>query len=124
MALYRIFFVALAFSSGWPASPHHLPLLISDLGKLTNRGKLIISGRTSDMIIKGGVNLAPAQIEHILLQHPLVRDCHIVGVNDARLGEEVCAFICGATGLTKDEVWRFARERVSIRTSGESRRSD
>lgn len=82
---------------------------------LNDKSKLIINGRLSDLIIKGGVNIEPAEIEPVLLEHPGILEAHVVGVDDARLGEEICAWIKLEEGhhLTEDDVKNFAAQRVS-----------
>ena len=56
-------------------------------------GYLVISGRLKDLIIRGGENISPAEIEHHFLKHPNVRDASAVGVKDSKLGEEVCVWV-------------------------------
>ena len=57
---------------------------------MDEEGFVRITGRTKDLIIRGGVNIAPIEIDHLLLQHPLVCEAAAVGVPDAIYGEEVC----------------------------------
>ncbi len=64
-----------------------------DLGTMDARGYVRITGRVKDMIIRGGENLFPAEIENVLLEHPAVAEIAVVGVPDARLGEAVAAFV-------------------------------
>ena len=72
-------------SEGWLHS--------GDLATLDGAGYLRIVGRTKDMIIRGGENLYPAEIENLLMQHPMVEQVQVVGVPDPDLGEEAFAFI-------------------------------
>ena len=71
-----------------------------DLGTMDARGYVRITGRVKDMIIRGGENLFPAEIENVLLEHPDVAEVAVVGVPDARFGEAVAAFIRPAPGTT------------------------
>jgi acyl-CoA synthetase (AMP-forming)/AMP-acid ligase II len=64
-----------------------------DLGVLDRDGYLRIVGRLKDMILRGGLNIYPAEIESLLFQIPKVRDAAVVGVPDARLGERACAVV-------------------------------
>ncbi|XP_055327182.1 medium-chain acyl-CoA ligase ACSF2, mitochondrial-like [Paramacrobiotus metropolitanus] len=64
-----------------------------DLAKLTEKGYLKIVGRAKDMVVRGGENVYPVEIENVLLEHEHVLDVHIHGVPDDRLGEEICAWI-------------------------------
>jgi len=73
-----------------------------DLGTMDDRGYVKITGRVKDMIIRGGENLFPAEIENVLLEHPDVAECSVVGVPDELLGEAVAAFIRMEEGATFD----------------------
>lgn len=66
-----------------------------DLGRMDNGGYLYLEGRRDDMIISGGINIMPARVEDVLLAHPGVAECAVVGVSSAEWGEEVQAFIVG-----------------------------
>jgi acyl-CoA synthetase (AMP-forming)/AMP-acid ligase II len=56
-------------------------------------GNLILMGREQDLIIRGGQNIYPADIEAVLVQHPRISEACVIGVPDADLGEAVCAYI-------------------------------
>ena len=77
-------------------------LCTGDLGTMDERGFVKITGRVKDMIIRGGENLFPAEIENVLLEHPSVLECAVVGVPDERMGEAVAAFIRLAEGAALD----------------------
>lgn len=64
-----------------------------DLGIIDKNGSLQIVGRIKDLIIKGGENIYPAEVETVLHKHDFVEDAHVFGVPDKRLGEEVCTWI-------------------------------
>uniref|UniRef100_A0A3B5K1A9 Medium-chain acyl-CoA ligase ACSF2, mitochondrial n=2 Tax=Takifugu rubripes TaxID=31033 RepID=A0A3B5K1A9_TAKRU len=64
-----------------------------DSGSLDAYGYLQIKGRAKDLIIRGGENIYPAEIEKTLHTHPKVQEAQVVGVEDFRMGEEICAFI-------------------------------
>lgn len=64
-----------------------------DLGVLDRTGRLRIVGRIKELIIKGGENVYPAEVEAVLHTHNLIEDAHVFGVPDKRYGEEVCAWI-------------------------------
>ena len=66
-----------------------------DLGRLDADGYLYLEGRRDDMIISGGINIMPARVEDVLLAHPGVAECAVVGVPNPEWGEEVQAFIVG-----------------------------
>jgi fatty-acyl-CoA synthase len=73
-----------------------------DLGTMDERGFVKITGRVKDMIIRGGENLFPAEIENVLLEHQSVLECAVVGVPDERFGEAVAAFVRLADGHALD----------------------
>ena len=73
-----------------------------DLGSMDERGFVKITGRVKDMIIRGGENLFPAEIENVLLEHPTVAECAVVGVPCERMGEAVAAFVRLAPGAALD----------------------
>jgi long-chain acyl-CoA synthetase len=64
-----------------------------DLGRIDAAGFLFIEGRHDDMIISAGINIMPARVEEVLLSHRSVRECAVVGVPHAELGEQVQAFV-------------------------------
>lgn len=68
-------------------------LLTGDIGCIDADGFLFIKDRRNDLIIRGGANVYPAEIERIVMQHSAIRACAIIGVPDERLGEQVVAFI-------------------------------
>ena len=81
-----------AFRDGW--------LLTGDLGALDDAGFLTLHDRSKDMIISGGSNIYPREIEEVLLTHPDVRECAVVGIADSRWGEVPAAFIVPAGPAT------------------------
>ena len=86
-----------------------------DLGVMDAAGYLNIVGRIKDMVIRGGENLYPREIEELLFQHPAVASVQVIGVPDARMGEELMAWIVLRDGaeVTDDELRAFCRERVA-----------
>jgi acyl-CoA synthetase (AMP-forming)/AMP-acid ligase II len=68
-------------------------LCSGDLGRIASDGYLYLSGRTGDMIIRGGENVHPLEVETVLAAHPAVADVAVVGVPDTRLGQTVVAFV-------------------------------
>jgi acyl-CoA synthetase (AMP-forming)/AMP-acid ligase II len=76
-----------------------------DLGIRDADGFIRVTGRAKDLIIRGGVNIAPLEIDDILLRHPDVLDAAAVGVPDPIYGEEVvCYVVAKGSGLTADSV--------------------
>lgn len=85
-----------------------------DLGTMDSRGFVRITGRVKDMIIRGGENLFPAEIENVLLEHPDVAEVACVGVPDARMGEAVAAFVRLVAGARFDHTALVAHCRATI----------
>jgi long-chain acyl-CoA synthetase len=86
-----------------------------DIGILDADGYLAIVDRKKDMILRGGFNVYPREIEDLLLTHPAVSQCAVVGVPDERLGEAVKAFIVCRPGqsTTEEAIVRWCRERIA-----------
>ncbi len=86
-----------------------------DLGVFDKEGFCTITGRLKDMIIRGGENIYPREIEEFLFLHPKVREVQVFGVPDDKLGEQVCAWIVPAIGCSfdKDELKQFCREKIA-----------
>jgi long-chain acyl-CoA synthetase len=98
---------AAAMRGGWFHS--------GDIGHLDTDGFLYITDRKKDMIIRGGFNIYPRDVEEILYGHPSVLEAAVVGVPDPALGEEVKAFVVLRPGHTadSDELLAYCRERLA-----------
>ena len=85
-----------------------------DRAWLDTEGYLFIGGRTDDVIIRGGENIAPAEIEDVLLRHPDVAEAAVIGIPDGEWGERIAAIVVAAAGVTADpEALRtWVRERL------------
>ena len=86
-----------------------------DLGRMDARGYLRITGRVKEMIIRGGENLFPVEIENAMLEHPAINEVAVVGVPDEKWGEQVACFIRSDSdhAFTPAELKAFVRERLS-----------
>ena len=86
-----------------------------DLAVLDEDGYCNIVGRIKDMVIRGGENIYPREIEEFLYTHPKIADVQVFGVPDERYGEQLCAWISIQEGetLTEDEVIEFCRDRIA-----------
>jgi 2-furoate---CoA ligase len=80
-----------------------------DLGMKDEDGDLFVLGRVDDMIITGGENVYPAEVEDVIAAHPAVGRCAIIGVSDARLGEKIVAFIEPLAPISAAELDTYAR---------------
>jgi acyl-CoA synthetase (AMP-forming)/AMP-acid ligase II len=88
---------------------------VGDLARRDVSGHYFIEGRKRDMVISGGVNVYPAEVEGVLEQHPDVAEVAVVGVPDREWGERVRAFVVRKAGSSVDEgdLKIFARERLA-----------
>jgi fatty-acyl-CoA synthase len=86
-----------------------------DLATIDDAGYCNIVGRIKDMVIRGGENLYPREIEEFLYRHPKIQDVQIFGVADSRYGEELCAWIRVRSGeqLTAEEVRAFCEGQIA-----------
>ncbi|MFI9400861.1 class I adenylate-forming enzyme family protein [Nocardia sp. NPDC052316] len=89
-------------------------LRTGDIGVLTE-GRLRLSGRRSDLILRGGENVYPTEIEQCLEEHPAVRECAVIGVPDADLGQAVAALVVleSPSAATEAELRDFAAARIA-----------
>ncbi|KAK7939145.1 hypothetical protein WMY93_002471 [Mugilogobius chulae] len=86
-----------------------------NIASLNSRGYCVIEGRIKDLIIRGGENIYPAEIEQFLFTHPKVKEVQVVGVRDERLGEQVCACITLRDGqsCTPEEIQGYCKGQIS-----------
>jgi acyl-CoA synthetase (AMP-forming)/AMP-acid ligase II len=86
-----------------------------DLGVFDERGLLRIVGRSKEMIIRGGANIYPREIEEVLFTHPSVADCAVIGVPHPRLGETAvaCVVVKAGADLSLDEMLAFLAPRIA-----------
>ncbi len=94
-------------SEGW--------LHTGDLGRMDTRGYVKITGRVKEMIIRGGENLFPAEIENAMLEHDAIDEVAVVGIPDDKWGEQVACFFRNGSGETlyADDLKAFIRDRLS-----------
>jgi len=94
-------------SAGW--------MHTGDLATLDEAGYCRIVGRIKDMVIRGGENIYPREIEEFLYRHPAIADVQVVGVPDAKFGEELCAWIILRPGtcLADDDVRSYCRGQIA-----------
>jgi fatty-acyl-CoA synthase len=86
-----------------------------DLGVMDDDGYVNIVGRSKDMVIRGGENIYPREIEEVLFGHPAIAAAQVIGVPDARMGEELMAWVSfrEEAQATEEELRDFCHERVA-----------
>ena len=96
-----------AFRNGW--------FHTGDIGIMDKEGYLSIVDRKKDMILRGGYNIYPRELEEVIITHPAVSLCAVIGVPDNRLGEEVKAFVVLKQGweLTRDEFVAWCKSQIA-----------
>ena len=86
-----------------------------DLATIDAEGYCNIVGRIKDMVIRGGENVYPREIEEFLYRHPKIQDVQVIGVPDDRYGEEICAWVKLRPGVsaTEEEIRVFCRDQIA-----------
>ena len=84
-----------------------------DLATMDEQGRIRIVGRIKDMIIRGGENIYPAEVEAFLTTHPLVVDAAVFGIPDERFGEQVCAWIRTRGAVEPEEIIAWCKGKIS-----------
>ncbi|MFT4518275.1 MAG: long-chain acyl-CoA synthetase [Halioglobus sp.] len=93
------------FRDGW--------LRTGDIGYLDSDGFLYLADRAKDMIIRGGENIYPVEIENVLIEHEAVREVAAIGIPDERLGEEVAVVVCTQAPVTEEEIIAYAKAHLA-----------
>jgi len=88
---------------------------MGDLGRMDEDGFLYLEGREKDMIVRGGVNIYPTEIEETLQSHPLIDESAVIGVPDVEYGEEIVALVALKPGKTasQEEIIRFCEKNLA-----------
>jgi fatty-acyl-CoA synthase len=88
---------------------------VGDLARQDERGFFFLEGRKRDMIISGGVNVYPTEVESVIMEHPAVAEAAVIGVHDDEWGERVCAFVELKSGArcSADDLSAHCREHLS-----------
>nr|WP_246284108.1 AMP-binding protein [Nocardioides perillae] len=98
-------------AAAWRSTPQGPAFSVGDLGRLDDDGYLWLDGRREDLVITGGVNVYPLEVEQALAELDGVDDVAVYGVPDERWGQRVCAAVVGTAGEAALDAW--ARERLS-----------
>lgn len=96
-----------SFRNGW--------YYTEDLGRVDDQGFIYIVGRKKDMIITGGENVFPAEVENVLYQHPAVDQAAVIGIEDPIWGEAVTAFVVKKAGaeVSENDLRSFCRNEIA-----------
>jgi long-chain acyl-CoA synthetase len=95
----------------WRATPGGPAFSVGDLGRVDAEGYLYLDGRREDLVITGGVNVYPTEVENALAEHPQVADVAVYGVPDDRWGQRVVATVVGSASAADLDAW--ARQRLA-----------
>jgi long-chain acyl-CoA synthetase len=98
-------------AAAWRETPQGPAFTVGDLGRIDDEGYLYLDGRREDLVITGGVNVYPLEVEQVLLTHPAVRDAAVYGVPDEEWGQRVCAAVVGTA--SRSELETFVRDRLA-----------
>ena len=93
--------------------PHGEWLRTGDLGYLDDEGYLFVLDRRDDLIVSGGENVYPAEVEAALLAHPAVEEVGVYGMPDPHWGQTVCAAVKPRGAVTAEELLAFCRQRIA-----------
>ncbi len=98
-------------ADAWREGPDGPEFSVGDLGRIDPEGYVYLDGRRVDLIISGGVNVYPLEVEQALAEHPGVHDVAVYGVSDEAWGQRVCAAVVGTADAASLDAW--ARERLA-----------
>ncbi|HEX2085632.1 MAG TPA: acyl-CoA synthetase [Solirubrobacteraceae bacterium] len=84
-----------------------------DVGHFDEGGRLFVDGRDDEMIVSGGENVFPREVEDLLADHPKIEEAAVVGVDDEEWGQRLAAFVVAKDGLSEDEVKKYVKENLA-----------
>ncbi|HEX8122080.1 MAG TPA: acyl-CoA synthetase [Solirubrobacteraceae bacterium] len=84
-----------------------------DVGHFDEGGRLFVDGRDDEMIVSGGENVFPREVEDLLADHPKIDEAAVVGVDDEKFGQRLAAFVVSKDGLSEDEVKKYVKENLA-----------
>ena len=103
------------YTSGDTKAFHDNYMVSGDIGRFDEDGRLHVVGRDDEMIVSGGENVYPLEVEEVLHSHPAVREAAVIGVNDTEFGQRLAAFVVLAPGAsaTIDELKRHVKTELA-----------
>jgi acyl-CoA synthetase (AMP-forming)/AMP-acid ligase II len=104
-----------AYTSGQTMNSYGGFMASGDLGYLDDSGRLFVVGRDDEMIVSGGENVYPIEVENALASHPAVAEASAIGVDDERFGQRLAAFVALASGASAspDELKQHVRDKLA-----------
>jgi fatty-acyl-CoA synthase len=84
-----------------------------DVGHFDEDGRLFIDGRDDEMIVSGGENVFPREVEDLLADHPKIDEAAVVGVDDEDFGQRLAAFIVKSGEISEDEIKKYVKENLA-----------
>ncbi|MDQ5808988.1 MAG: AMP-binding protein, partial [Actinomycetota bacterium] len=84
-----------------------------DVGHFDEGGRLFVDGRDDEMIVSGGENVFPREVEDLLADHPKIDEAAVVGVDDEKFGQRLAAFVVAKDGMGEDEVKKYVKENLA-----------
>jgi fatty-acyl-CoA synthase len=106
----------LCIKNEWSMSNRNSPWIeTGDLGYRDENGYYFLCGRTDDMVVSGGENVYPIEVEQVLIKHSLIEDVAIIGIDDKQFGQRLKAFVLPVknASLTEEELFEWLRSRVA-----------
>ncbi len=101
------------YTSGSTKDFHDGYMCSGDVGYLDDAGRLFVVGRDDEMIVSGGENVYPIEVEKVLAGHPDVAEAAVIGVDDEQFGQRLTAFVVLANPVTPDELKAYVRENLA-----------
>ncbi|WP_083211139.1 acyl-CoA ligase FadD12 [Mycolicibacterium porcinum] len=101
------------YTSGTTKDFHEGFMSSGDVGYLDDAGRLFVVGRDDEMIVSGGENVYPIEVEKILAGHPEVAEAAVIGVDDTQYGQRLVAFVVLSGAITPDDLKAYVRENLA-----------
>jgi acyl-CoA synthetase (AMP-forming)/AMP-acid ligase II len=101
------------YTSGSTKDFHDGYMCSGDVGYLDDAGRLFVVGRDDEMIVSGGENVYPIEVEKVLAGHPDVAEAAVIGVDDEQFGQRLTAFVVLTNPVTPDELKTYVRENLA-----------
>lgn len=95
-------------AAAWRDTPDGPAFTVGDVGRVDADGYVFLEGRRTDLIITGGVNVYPLEVEQVVREAPGVEDVAVFGLDDADWGQRVCAAVVGTASITELDAWARA----------------